>query len=61
MWSLVHEGEVPFKKLISFHDKVIHLIDQGKPVDTTFWIQQSFQNCILLEKMSSIQLDKYII
>lgn len=31
-------GKSGFSNLISFHDKVTHLVDQGKTIDVIFWI-----------------------
>ncbi|KAJ7397925.1 RNA-directed DNA polymerase from mobile element jockey-like protein [Pitangus sulphuratus] len=54
-----------FSSLISFYDRVTHLVDQGKPVVVTFLdFSKSFDPVsprILLDKVSSPQLDKHIL
>ena len=54
-----------FTNLISFYDKVTHLVGQGKTVDVIFLDFGKAFNTVsygmLLDKMSTIQLDKYII
>ncbi|KAK4827810.1 hypothetical protein QYF61_021802 [Mycteria americana] len=58
-------GKSCLTNLISFYDKATHLVDQGKPVDAfLFYFIKAFDtvsHTILLDKMSSIQLDKSII
>lgn len=59
-------GKSCLTNLISFYDKVAHLVDQGKPVDVVgvFYFCKAFDtvsHSILLDKISSIQLDKSII
>ncbi|KAK4816993.1 hypothetical protein QYF61_025913 [Mycteria americana] len=55
-------GRSCLTNLISFYDKVTHLVDQRKPVDVGLWdFSKAFatvSHSILLDKMSSIQLDK---
>lgn len=49
--------------LISFYDKIIHLVDQGKPVYIFLKFSMAFStvpHSILLDKMSSTQVDKNI-
>ncbi|KAJ7412789.1 RNA-directed DNA polymerase from mobile element jockey-like protein [Pitangus sulphuratus] len=57
-------GKFFLSNLISFYDKVIHLADQEKPVDVIFLnFSKAFNiisHRILLDKMSSTQLDKHI-
>lgn len=50
--------------LTSFYDKVTHVADQGKPADVIFLnfkkALDTVSQSILLDKVSSTQLDKYI-
>lgn len=50
---------------ISIYDKVAHPVAQGKPVDVIFLdFSKAFvaaSHCILLDKVSSSQLDKHIL
>lgn len=50
--------------LTSFYDKVTHVADQGKPTNVIFLnfkkALDTVSQSILLDKVSSIQLDKYI-
>ena len=44
MPTWIHEGKLLLMNLISFHDKVFHLADQGKlPNGIIFVFQQHFQ------------------
>jgi len=49
--------------LISVHEKVIHLVDKGKPIDAIFLdfskVFDTVSHSILLNEMPNIQLDKY--
>ncbi|KAJ7408787.1 hypothetical protein BTVI_58546 [Pitangus sulphuratus] len=57
-------GKSCLSNLTSFYDEVTHLIDQGKPVDVIFLDFSKALNAvsprILLDKLSSTQLDKHI-
>ena len=58
-------GKFCLTNLISFYDKVTHLVDQGKPVDVVVWdFSKAFDtvcHSIFLDRISTTQLDKSII
>ncbi|KAJ7411337.1 hypothetical protein WISP_103073 [Willisornis vidua] len=61
--SQLHERKVLLIKPDFLYDKVTYLDDQGKQADGFFYFSKAFNTIshrILLDKMSSIQLDKHI-
>lgn len=61
--NMISEGKILFN-LISFYDKAMHLVDQGKPVNVIFLnFSKAFNivfQSILMNKISSKQLDEII-
>lgn len=57
-------GKSCSSNLISFYDRVTHLVDQGQPVDVILLdfslVVESVSHRIFLDKLSSTQLDEHI-
>ena len=59
----IHERQVLLTNVISFYDRVICLVDEGKTVDVVYMdfckAFDTISHSILLEKMSARGLDSY--
>lgn len=59
------QGKSCLTNQINFYNNLTHVVDQGKPVNVNFLefskALDAVSYSIILDKMSSVQLDKYML